>query len=488
MSVKTAASWAALAQYVGFALQFASSVIVARFFLGPAEVGVFSLAFSAAAMIHGLQDFGLNRSIIGAPRMTRRIVRQSFSVSLVVGIGIAIAILLLAAPLARLYGNPDLFAITALIGVSFVFIPFTVVPLALAQRDMDFRAYALVDIGANIVTVGATLLTAWLGFSSLSLAFGILAYQSSRALFAQFVRPIWRVLPPSWRGTAGLFRYGLSASALSLTGSIGSRAPDLVIGKLIGEAALGLYSRATGLALQFRMLVGGPVASVLYPSLARAKDRGESLGPLYLRLTAALCAITWAAMAGLAVAAEPLINTLYGPRWLGAAPVLSWVALAQVFFIALPMQIEVGYLLGRWRRVIGLTMADAVISVGLMLLTAPYGLIWVAMSRVVHGLIWWVIHATFVQGLVGFSWRELLTLYAKTALAAFAAVVPLLVSYTLWRPAIETPLAALALLAGAGVALWYTTLLAVRHPSAADLADVALGKLRGWRLRRVPTR
>ena len=72
--------------------------------------------------------------------------------------------------------------------------------------------------------------------------------------------------------------------------------------------------------------------------------------------------------------------------------------------------------------------------------------------------------------------------------AAFAAVVPLLVSYTLWRPAIETPLAALALLAGAGVALWYTTLLAVRHPSAADLADVALGKLRGWRLRRVPTR
>ena len=110
------------------------------------------------------------------------------------------------------------------------------------------------------------------------------------------------------------------------------------------------------------------------------------------------------------------------------------------------------------------------------------------MSRVVHGLIWWVIHAAFVQGQVGFSWRELLTLYAKTALAAFAAVVPLLVSYTLWRPAIEKPLAALALLAGAGVALWYTTLLAVRHPSAADLADVALGKLRGWRLRRVPTR
>lgn len=484
--MRKAASWAALAQYIGFALQFASSVIVARYFLGPAEVGVFSLAFSAAAMIHGLQDFGLNRSIVGAPRMTRRIIRQSFSVSLVVGVGIAAAIVLLAAPLARLYGNPDLFAITAVIGISFIFIPFSVVPLALAQREMDFRAYAMVDIGANIVTVSATLLTAWLGYSSLSLAFGILAYQSSRALFSQFVRPIWHILPPSWRGTAGLFRYGLSSSALSLTASIAARAPDLVIGKLIGDVALGLYSRATGLALQFRMLVGGPVASVLYPSLARAKDRGESLSPLYLRLTAALCAVTWAAMAGLAVAAEPLINTLYGPRWLGAAPVLSWVALAQIFFIALPMQIEVGYLLGRWRLVIWLTVADAAVSIGLMVLAARYGLIWVAASRVLHGVIWWAIHAIFLQRLIGFAWRDLLTLYAKTGIAALAAVVPLLVSYSVWRAPVDTPLVPLVLLSVAGVALWYATLLAVRHPSAADLSDLAWGRLRALGVKRKP--
>ena len=44
MSVRGAAMWSMAAQYVVFALQFAVSVIIARFFLTPEEVGLFSIA------------------------------------------------------------------------------------------------------------------------------------------------------------------------------------------------------------------------------------------------------------------------------------------------------------------------------------------------------------------------------------------------------------------------------------------------------------
>jgi len=481
MSVRSAAFWAAISQYVGFGLQFIASVIIARFFLAPDEVGLFTVAFSAAAIIHGLQDFGLNRFIVGAKEMNDGVIRRTFSVSTAVSLFITGAILLLAGPVADFYGNPDLYLIMTVIGISFLFIPFSIVPLALLQRNMDFKRYSYVDIGSNIVNVTVTISTAWYGFSSLSLAFGVLAFQASRAVLSQCFNPIFRVWPPTVKGTGAIFNYGLSSSMMSLTGSVAARAPDLIIGKAISDTALGLYSRATGLALQFRLLVGGPIASVLYPSLARARDRGDHLGDYYIRLTAALCAVTWAAMAGLAVASEPLILAVYGEKWAGAAPLLVWVSLAQIFFIAIPMQIEVGYLLGRWRRVIELTIADAVISITLLALTASHGLTWIAISRVIHGAVWWIIHSIFVQRMVHFRWRDLLLMYAKTAFAALVAVAPLLASYAFWVPPSEMSFVLLAALSITGAILWYPALRLVRHPSAMDLSEIAMQQIRKFR-------
>lgn len=478
ISLRSATLWAAVAQYSGFALQFVLSVVIARYFLGPAEIGVFSVAFSAAAMVHGLQDFGLTRFLVGARTLERATLRVAFTVSIAVSLFIVIAVALMARPIANFYDNDALFTITLVIGISFVFTPLAVVPMALVQRDMDFRKTAFVEGGAHLANALVAIAAAWQGYSAMSLAFGVFAYQFTRAVLTQFVRPVFAVFPPSMEGAKAMFTYGGWSSVLSFTASFAARAPDLVIGKIISEAALGLYSRATGLALQFRLLVGGPIAAVFYPSLARARDRGENLDAHYLRLTAALCAVTWGAMAGLAAASEPLVLGLYGERWAGVAPLLIWIALAQVFFIAVPMQVDVGYLLGGWTRVIQLTLLDAVLSLAILLVAAQYGLWWAAFSRIIHGAIWWVIHAIFIQRLVRFAWADLFAIYARTAVAAVAAAVPLLLAYRFWIAPSEMGLVVLVLLSGAGVALWYGALIAVRHPSVDDITRLVSERLR----------
>lgn len=472
VSIRTAAMWSASSQYLGFAIQFVAGVVIARYFLGPAEVGLFSFAFSVAALVHGLQDFGLTRYVIGAPEIDDAHVRRAFSVSILVALFIAGTVMLVARPVAAFYGEPMLWPMLSVIGASFLFIPFSVVPLALMQRRMDFRGCALVDLAANTSNFAVSLFAAWQGYSSLSLAFGVLGYQLVRAVATQALNPIFKAWPPQLRGTGSIIGYGMSASVLSLTGTVGARAPELIVGKLIGSLALGLYGRATGLALQIRLLVGGPLAAVFYPSLARARDRGEDVGEHYVRLTGALCAVAWPAMAGLAVASQPLILAVYGERWAETAPILAWVAGSQIFFIAIPMQIEVAYLFGSFHRVIVLTILDALLSIVLLLAAARYGLVAVAMSRIVHGVIWWTVHAIYIQRLVRFSWRSMLGVYAKTAVSAVAAVVPLLAAYALWVGPTEMPFALLLSLSACGAGCWYVALCLVRHPSAADLTDL----------------
>lgn len=473
MSVRSATMWAAIGQYSSFALQFAASVIVARFFLDPAEVGVFSVAFSAAALVHGLQDFGLNRFIVGAKVMDDRLLRVSFLVSVAVAIFITGTILLIAQPLADFYEMEALFAIAVVIAIAYGFVPFSVVPLAMLQRELEFGKLAFVEIGGSVISVSVTITAAWMGYSSLSLALGVLAFQISRAGLTQLVNPLFRLFPVTLKGTASVFTYGGWSGVLSLTGSAASRAPDLIVGKVLGDVAVGLYGRATGLAGQIGMLVGGPVEAVFYPSFARARDRDEDLAQHYLKLTAALCAVTFAAMIGIAAVAHPLVLGLYGERWAEVAPLLILIALAQVFRIALPLHIDIGYLMGGWRRVIQLTLLDAAISITLLLIAAPYGIIWAAASRIAHGAVWWVIHAVFLQRLIKFRWSALFSIYAKTTLAALAAIAPLTLGYALWLSPAQMPLLIAVPLCLCGVPLWYAALVALSHPSAEDLANMA---------------
>lgn len=51
MSVRAAALWAMISQYTSFALQFVASVVLARWYITPEQLGQFSIAFAAVSLI-----------------------------------------------------------------------------------------------------------------------------------------------------------------------------------------------------------------------------------------------------------------------------------------------------------------------------------------------------------------------------------------------------------------------------------------------------
>jgi len=163
------------------------------------------------------------------------------------------------------------------------------------------------------------------------------------------------------------------------------------------------------------------------------RDRGDPLGAPYLRVVAAYTGISWPALAGVAVLAQPLIITLYDKRWMAAAPLLIWAALAQLCYASLPLHADLPILLDRIPAMIRRLIVDTLASILLLALSAPFGIEWVALSRLVHGLLWIMIYAPFMRAILNFSWRDLMHIYAKSFLATLAAIAPLLISYALWH-------------------------------------------------------
>lgn len=469
MSVRGAAVWAMAGQYLSFAIQFASSVIISRFFLSPAEVGLFSIALAAALLVAILQDFGLSRYISGLPVVGEDEVRRCSSVALLFSLIVAGIVALLAWPLSYAYDQPALRPLLTIISASYLFLPLAVVPMALLAREMRFNGHFAVSVGAAGVQATVAILLGALGYSSFALAWATVAAAVARGLFAQMLRPAlpW---PLRFDGLGTVISFGSRSSALYLTGALGTRTPDLIIGKLLTLGAVGLYSRAASLSDQFRTLVSGAIGSVFFPAFARIRDRGEDLGPPYLRVCAGYSAVVWPGMAGLALAAEPIVRLLYGERWMGVAPLLTMISLAEILLVALPLVSDLPILLGRLNKLLAFNMIDTALSLVLLALGAWWGGIeGAAASRLVYAVLWLALYARFIHGLVRCDLRKLFSIYLRSALATIAAIAPLLLTYALWLGPRDIGAAALFGATLTGAMCWLCALALLRHPALTEI-------------------
>jgi O-antigen/teichoic acid export membrane protein len=484
MSVRTAAAWALVSQYTSFAIQFATSIVLARWFITPAELGLFSVAFAAVTLVAFLQDFGVTRYINGERELTADKLHTAFTVSVLFAWGIALLAILASGPIAAFYHDPAMRPVALVIACSYLLVPLAIVPQATCQRRMDYQSNTMIEVGSAIANAATAITLALLGYGALALAWGAFAQQGARLVVSQWRAGLMLPWPLRLAGAAPVFRLGGTNSVLAVCYSITSRAPELVIGRLIDNAAVGLFARASGLALQLRMLVAGAVTGVFYPAFRRVRDSGEPLGPPYLRVVAAYTGVTWPAMAGIAVLAEPIIHLLYGPRWIAAAPLLGWVALAQLCYVALPLNGDLPLLLDRMKSLIRRNVIETAASVLLLALSAPFGLIWVAISRFAHGLVFMVIYAPMMREMLGFRWRDLAVIYVRSLVVTAAAIAPVLVSYQVWAPASAAGALQMLATAGTGALLWLAALRLAGHPLYAEIVGLLGEILAGLRQRR----
>jgi O-antigen/teichoic acid export membrane protein len=483
MSVRAAALWSMGSQYISFAINFIVSVIISRYYLSPSEVGLFSVALAAALIVSILQDFGISRYVIGQKDLTEETIKTAASVSVIFAWGVALAVIALAWPLAAAYQEPKLISLVLIIGASYFVFPFAIVPCALMVRAMNFKAMLIVNVGSAFAFGASAIGLAMLGYSASSLAWAQVANFVARAIIAQRLQPVPLSIPPRLTGSGPILRFGSATSILTVSGSIGTRTPDLIIGALLTTTAVGLFSRATALSDQLRTLVSGAITSVFYSAFVRLRDEGEALGPYYIRVVSGYCAITWPAMVALSVASEPLVQLLYGEKWMAAAPLLKWAALSQIFFVALPLHIDIPILLGRIKPLIRYNIAETTVSVITLVIAARWSLEWAAISRIAYGLIWYLIYFRFMRGMIQFSGEALFSVYLKSAAVTFAAIVPFLISYSFWRAPLALGFSGLLLCTVAGVAAWLAALFGIRHPARTEVSEIvgaAFVKL-GWK-------
>lgn len=460
-----AVSWTLGARYLGFVLQFAVGLYLARHYITPSDLGAFSSAAAASAILTSFQDFGLARYLIGLRRIRRRDLWSAFSLSALLACGAALLNLAAAWPLGHLLNIPSLPTLMVVLSLSALCTPVSLLPLVLLQRSMNFQALARVELGSSLASLGTTFLLAQAGQGALALACGYFALQASRALFAQIaVGGIWP--RPAGRGAKRtILRYGQTITLMNSFWLASDWVPHLLIARHLGQSALGLFARAEGLALMLRDMLASAAGSVFYAAFARTRAAGQPLRPLYEDVVTSYCVLAWPALAGLAILADPIIALLYGHQWSGAATALRWVALSHMCFVALPLHVELPMLLGQTRPLLWRCLSDSVLAILLVAVGAWYGITAAAVMRLVFGLLWLFIHVPPMFRILELDRRRMARIYGKSLLLTFATIAPA----SFWqcvRPEVAISAAQAILLSATGLGCWAVCAFALRHPAA----------------------
>ena len=177
----------------------------------------------------------------------------------------------LAPVVAWFYREPRLVGITLVLSITFLLASSAVQHIALLNRQMRFRAIAMIDIISMLAGYLTGIGMALSGYGYWALVGANVIQVAIRLVLAWLISG-WRPqLPSRNTQTWHLLTFGANITAGSLIYSLARGADNLLIGRFFGAAAVGLYSRASILLIRPLEQFTIPINAVLIPALSRVQ-------------------------------------------------------------------------------------------------------------------------------------------------------------------------------------------------------------------------
>jgi len=321
--------WNGAAHILKQGLQFLISIILIRL-LTPEVYGLLGMAAVFVGFVGVFSDLGFSQALVQRPTLSEEHRCTAFWLGIGLGLGLGGLLAALAGPIAGFYGQPELTGVLRVLAVAFVLTALGAVPKALLQRDLAFKGIARVEVPALVVAGAVGIGLAVNGAGVWSLVGQQLVFPATQAALLWWVvdwRPRLRISPPAARD---LWTFGGGLTGFGIVNYWARRGDDLLIGRFMGAASLGLYGRAYGLMLLPIRHVISAVNRVIFSALSSIQDDRARVRRAYLKAIRLISFLAFPMMAGLAVTARPFVLAVFGQRWTGVIPLIQILSLAGI--------------------------------------------------------------------------------------------------------------------------------------------------------------
>ena len=318
--------WSSLALAGVRVIRVATVIVLARL-LSKEDFGIATYALAICALLEIAEGLGVGSAMVFFPIDHRR---SSTAFWIFFSTGLLLAVVCgLGAPLAGvLYRDQRAVPVT----MAFVFyfpVMGASLPLdALLRKELAFGKRMVPAMSRALVKAISSIAMAVAGLSYWSLVFSQIL-----GAFA-FSIGVWSVVRwrPSWvfdlAEAKSLLRYARSLVAVRAIGSITHQLPQVLLGRILGASALGLFSVTLRLADSLITELMPALSQVLFPAYAQMQGDLGRLRRSTVFTLRFVSALTIPAGVGMVLVAEPLVLATLGSEWSATIPLLRWGAVA----------------------------------------------------------------------------------------------------------------------------------------------------------------
>jgi O-antigen/teichoic acid export membrane protein len=321
---------------------------------------------------------------------------------------------------------------------------------------------------------------ALLGYRYMSFAWASLFSGGLWVLLALWVRPDVSIFRPSLREWRKAIAFASYDSATAILNRLWEALPYVVLGRVLGVDAVGLYSRAVAVcSWPERYLLAG-LGPVLLPAFSTHVREGRSLKAAYLKGIEYITCFTWPALILVAIFAHPIVPIVLGNQWTAAVPLVHIMSVALLAWFPAYLTYPALVASGGIRDTLTASVISLPVSALILASASRYGLRVVALSMLVTVPLQVVVAVTFIRRRVGLTWTEMLLAVRKSFIvAASSGIAPLLLHGASHRFDSTISLGTVPIGACLSLSGWLLGLRLTRHPVFSELLR-ATEKLRAF--------
>ncbi|OUR63164.1 hypothetical protein A9Q74_02865 [Colwellia sp. 39_35_sub15_T18] len=332
--VKRGLAWSSLGKLVTQLFTWLSTFFVIRF-LTPNDYGIIEICIAIISFSFVLSEGGLADSIVRYKELTPKFLKEVFTVSILLNVFFYLIIWVTSPLVASFFNVDNLTTVLRVVALQLPISSFFIVPLGKLRLDMDFKSIAVIDGIVGVTNAIITFLCAYNGMGYWALVYGTLGANIVKAIMLNIKTKIPYGLTTRLEEIKNVSSFSIYTVISRVLWVIFNKLDVIIVGRVLGVVALGVYSVALQIAALPLIKVASIINQISFSAYAKVSNEVDKVRYYFLLTSKLLALVSFPVFFGIAALAPLFVPLFFGEKWLDS------IVPMQIFAFIVPFRVQV---------------------------------------------------------------------------------------------------------------------------------------------------
>lgn len=382
--------WNAVQRFGTLTISFVGNMVLARM-LSPDDFGCVGMLAIFISLSEAFIDGGFGSALIQKKDVSQEDYSTIFYWNLLVAVLLCGGLYFCSPFISQFYHMPILSDVLRATSLVLIFNGFSTIQTSILTKKLEFKLMAKINLIAMSLGVAMAIFLAYLGWGVWALVIkNLLAALISAILL--WVLTTWR--PSfifSWESFKRLFGFGSFVLISRLLNTLFENIQGLVIGRYYSARDLGFYSQAKKLDQLPSSSISQIVTRVTFPVFSQIADNKETLRNAVKKNILCTSYLFFPLQILLIIFAKELVILLLTDKWIESVPYFQILCIYSMFISLNAINSNLFIAIGRSKLYFWVQLVKKAIGILLLIIGTQFGVVGVAWSLAISGVIWWII-------------------------------------------------------------------------------------------------